>query len=84
MSHSEHRVPLSVWTDFLARHAGGGVLNGRVMQVVAFGAFVEVAEGVVGLLHQSEWSARPEPGSSISVTIAEVDLENRRMSLLPA
>jgi ribosomal protein S1 len=84
MSHPDQGVPLAAWRDFVARHSGGGVLDGRVARVVAFGAFIEVAEGIQGLLPQSAWSARPELGSSIPVRIDSIDVENRRVSLVPA
>jgi ribosomal protein S1 len=84
MARPQGRVPLPAWTDFIARHSGGGVLDGRVTQVLPFGAFVEVAEGIQGLLPRSAWSSQPEPGSSIAVRIASIDVENRRMSLVQA
>jgi polyribonucleotide nucleotidyltransferase len=60
------------------------VLDGRVTQVLPFGAFVEVAEGIQGLLPKSAWSAQPVTGSRIAVRIASIDVENRRMSLVQA
>ena len=48
------------------------------------GAFLEVAPGIHGLLHRSSWSEEPEIGSTISVRIAQLDIENKRMSLVPA
>jgi ribosomal protein S1 len=84
MARPEQSVPLPMWTDFIARHSGGGVLDGHVTQVLPFGAFVEVAEGIQGLLPKSAWSAQPVPGSSIAVRIASIDVENRRMSLVQA
>jgi small subunit ribosomal protein S1 len=77
-------VPLPAWTDFVARHAGGGVLNGRVTKVLPFGAFVEVAEGIQGLLPKSAWTTQPAAGASIPVRIAGIDVERRRVSLTPA
>jgi small subunit ribosomal protein S1 len=52
--------------------------------LLPFGAFVEIAEGIQGLLPKSAWSAEPVPGSSIAVRIASIDLENRRLSLVQA
>ena len=60
------------------------VLDGRVTQVLPFGAFVEVAEGIQGLLPKSAWSAQLVTGSRIAVRIASIDVENRRMSLVQA
>jgi ribosomal protein S1 len=69
---------------FLARQAVGGVLAGTVTHVVPFGAFVEVADGVHGLVHESEWSERPEPGVRMRVEILAIDADTARMSLRPA
>ena len=46
-----------------------------------FGAFVECADGIHGLLHKSEWETEPQPGTTIAVRIAAVDLAGRRFSL---
>jgi small subunit ribosomal protein S1 len=52
-----------------------------VVSVVPFGAFVECAEGIHGLLHKSEWATEPQPGTTIAVRIVSADLANRRFSL---
>ncbi|GLY77503.1 S1 RNA-binding domain-containing protein [Actinoallomurus iriomotensis] len=84
MSQPHTPAPLSAWQDFLARHAEGGALDGRVASVVPFGAFVEVADGIHGLLPSVEWTTRPEVGADIRVRVNVVDIDRRRMSLLPA
>src|SRR5204862_5590765 len=43
-----------VWDSFFAQHRVGDVLHGKVLRVATFGAFVEIAEGVEGLCHNSE------------------------------
>ena len=82
MSHES--VTLPVWQRFLADHADGGVVTGTVVDVRPFGAFVELADGVHGLLHATAWTTEPAIGSSVSVRIANVDLAGRRVSLNPA
>ena len=84
MTRHTHDVSPQAWREFLAAHSDGGVLQGQVVSVVPFGAFVECAEGIHGLLHKSEWTTEPRPGTTISVRIAEVDLANRRFSLTAA
>lgn len=84
MSSPQPEVPLSAWKEFVARHITGGVLDGLVIRVVPFGAFVELADGIYGLLHESEWAAAPEVGSRMAVRIRAIDVERRRMSLAPA
>lgn len=81
----QHEMPAeSAWQDFVSRHSTGGVLTGQVVSVVPFGAFVEVAEGIHGLLHSVEVSPSPEVGTTVSVRIAAIDVERRRFSLVPA
>jgi small subunit ribosomal protein S1 len=70
-------------------HEGDKVL-GKVTRCANFGAFVEVAPGIEGLVHISEMSytkrvLKPEDvvhaGETVSVLVKEVDRQNRRMSL---
>jgi small subunit ribosomal protein S1 len=70
-------------------HEGDKIL-GTVTRCANFGAFVEVAPGIEGLVHISEMSytkriLKPEDvvsaGETVSVLIKEVDMEKRRMSL---
>ena len=70
-------------------HEGQKIL-GTVTRCTNFGAFVEVAAGIEGLVHISEMSykkrvLKPEDevavGETVSVLIKEVDLEKRRLSL---
>ncbi len=68
---------------FLAGRGPGDAVTGRVDSIVAFGAFVELAPGVHGLLHESEYRARPEVGQQLDVRIADVDRQRRRISLTP-
>ena len=82
MSHT--KVSPEAWRNFLAEHADGGVLNGVVASVVPFGAFVEVGPGIHGLLPHPNCPEELETGSLIPVRIANVDLANRRMSLVLA
>lgn len=85
MSHPDQQVPLPAWRQFVAAHAEGGVLDGHVVKVLPFGALVEVADGIHGLLPRPVWpAAEPQPGSRIPVRIDALDVERRRMSLTPA
>ena len=84
MNRPKHSVDPAVWDEFVARHASGGVIDATVVSVVPFGAFLDVGDGIHGLLHESSWGTRPEPGSRVAVRILALDVENRRMSLIPA
>lgn len=69
---------MNPWDSFVAAHRVGDVLTGRVTKVLPFGAFVEVADGVEGLLVVDD---RPAAGATVSVSIATIDLDRRRTSL---
>ena len=77
------------WQKIVAQHKVGDVVEGRVTKIVAFGAFVEIYEGIEGLVHISELAnrhvERPDEvvcvGQQVQVKIIEVDSERRRLSL---
>ena len=43
-----------MWESFFQTHKIGDVVHGKVMRTATFGAFIEIAEGVEGLCHNSE------------------------------
>ncbi len=67
----------------------GGTVSGRVTKLMAFGAFVEIAPGVEGLIHISELSHDRinrvsqvvKPDEVVTVKILSVDADSRRISL---
>lgn len=67
----------------------GQRLSGRVTKLLPFGVFVQVADGLVGLVHVSELSAVPvtapeevvKIGDQLTVLVTGVDRERRRLSL---
>ena len=68
----------------------GDKLRGVVTHLADFGAFVEVAPGIEGLVHISEMSykkrvMKPEdvvnPGEAVSVMVKQIDADKRRLSL---
>ena len=77
------------WQEFANGHAVGELVYGKVTKIVPFGAFVQVGEGIEGLVHISEMAVHhveaPEqvvqPGEELWVKIIDVDLERRRISL---
>ncbi|WP_067890459.1 S1 RNA-binding domain-containing protein [Nocardia vaccinii] len=82
MSHEP--VSPSAWAAFRAAHTPGSALAATVVSVVPFGAFLEVAPGIHGLLHTREWLGEPQVGSMLDVRILQLDDENRRLSLARA
>lgn len=84
MTSVNERIELPVWQAFVDRHQVGDRVEGVVSSLVPFGAFVNVGDGVDGLLHESVWHSKPQMGSAIEVELAAIDAENRRLSLRPA
>ena len=74
---------------FVSTHQVGDVLEGEVVRLMDFGAFVEVAQGVEGLVHLSElsWDHKAKledivsEGKRVSVRLLAIDHENRRLAL---
>jgi small subunit ribosomal protein S1 len=77
------------WQRIVDTYGPGDELQGTVTKVVTFGAFVEVLDGVEGLVHISELAGHHvesprevvHPGDDIRVKILEIDSERRRLSL---
>jgi small subunit ribosomal protein S1 len=84
MSRPTHSINEAGWTEFVAAHGVGDVVEGQVLSVVPFGAFIRIGDGVDGLAPQSLWPSLPELGSRIPVRIAAIDADNRRVSVGPA
>ena len=84
MAETNDRNEPAKWAQFLAEHAAGDSVKGKVTSLVEFGAFVEVAPGVEGLLHESTYSTPLALGDQLTLRIDRIDAEARRMSLTPA
>jgi small subunit ribosomal protein S1 len=77
------------WQEFASTHEVGQLVYGRVTKLVPFGGFVQVGDGIEGLVHISEMSTHhvdaPEqvvtPGEELWVKIIDLDLARRRISL---
>jgi small subunit ribosomal protein S1 len=77
------------WQRVVDTYNVGDDLEGTVTKVVTFGAFVEILDGVEGLVHISELAAHHvenpreivQPGDDVRVKILEIDSERRRLSL---
>jgi ribosomal protein S1 len=84
MSRPIHSVDEAGWAEFIARYGVGDVIDGQVVHVAPFGAFIRVGNGVDGLAPQASWPNLPEPGSRIAVRIVAIDADNRRVAFVPA
>jgi len=78
------------WVDLTRRYPEGSRLFGKVTNIADYGCFVEIEEGVEGLVHVSEmdWTNRnvnPNKvvalGDEVEVMILDIDQERRRISL---
>ncbi|MFC1682895.1 30S ribosomal protein S1, partial [Candidatus Zixiibacteriota bacterium] len=78
------------WLTLEERHPIGSRVTGRVRNLTNFGAFVEIEEGIDGLVHISDlsWTRRIhhpsevlKKGDKVEVAILNVDKDNRRVSL---
>jgi len=78
------------WRTLGERYQVGDRVHGRVRNLTDFGAFIEVEDGVDGLVHVSDisWSRRIKhpgellkKGQAVDAVITAIDPENRRMSL---
>ncbi len=77
------------WEELSRTHPAGSIVTGKVVNHADFGTFVELMEGVEGLIHISEMEVddgqTPEeafpPGSEVTVKILNIDPEERKVSL---
>jgi small subunit ribosomal protein S1 len=64
------QLQTDVWDEFFAHHKVGDVVEGKVVRLTNFGAFVELAEGIEGLVHVSELDD-PATGERIELKVDE-------------
>src|SRR4051812_15419657 len=77
------------WTDVVERYPLGTKVRGRVVSLTDYGAFVELEDGVEGLIHVSEmsWTKKVRPskllnmGDEVEAVVTDVNIPNRRISL---
>jgi small subunit ribosomal protein S1 len=96
VDYERERISLSLkatqqdpWAEFASAHRVSELVYGRVTKLVPFGAFVQVGEGIEGLVHISEMAGHhvehPEQvvsgGEELWVKIIDLDLQRRRISL---
>jgi len=78
------------WRVIAEKYHEGQVITGRVRNLTDFGAFVEIEDGIDGLIHISDmsWTKRVEhpsevlqKGQEVEVAVLNVDIERQRLSL---
>ncbi len=97
LDKDENRINLSLkhftedpWSHFEEKYKIGDVVNGKVTKLADFGAFIEIEEGIEGLVHISEFSwvkriRHPKEvlktGDEVEVKILDYDLQEGKLSL---
>jgi small subunit ribosomal protein S1 len=97
VKQKDRRVSLGIkqleadpWTTVSERYSIGSVVEGRIRKLTDFGAFLEIEEGVDGLVHVSDlsWtkhikhpSEMVKKGQILQAVILSIDAPNRRLSL---
>ncbi len=77
------------WTNAIKKYEVGNVITGKVVRLVPFGAFVEIEQGIDGLVHISQISSvrlgKPgdvlKIGQQVEAKITELDIEAKKISL---
>jgi small subunit ribosomal protein S1 len=84
------QVASNPWEELAGKYPIGARISGRVRNLTEFGAFVEVEEGIDGLIHISDmsWSKRLKhpsevlkKGDKVEAMVLNIDAENQRLSL---
>ena len=76
-----------VWESFFGQHRVGDVLKGKILRLASFGAFVELADGVEGLCHNSEaldlnsQQIVMEPGQEHDFKIIKMNADEKKVGL---
>ncbi|NQV51700.1 MAG: 30S ribosomal protein S1 [Flavobacteriales bacterium] len=90
LSLSTRQLTPDPWADIEKRYPVESKHTGRVTNLSSFGVFVELEEGIDGLVHISDlsWSKKinhpsefTKAGEDMEVVVLEIDKENRRLSL---
>ena len=81
MAYVNDRIDPAAWADFVRDHQVGEEITGRVAGLTGFGAFIEVAPGIWGVLHESDWGAPMPLGFEVRIRLAAIDVRGRRLLL---
>jgi small subunit ribosomal protein S1 len=64
------QLATDIWEDFFSRHKVGDTIEGKVVRMTNFGAFVELDEGIEGLIHVSEFDDT-QGGEKLSLDVGQ-------------
>ncbi len=76
------------WMEKIKKYTNNDIVKGKVTRIVKFGLFVQIEDGMEGLVHISELSTQPvkkpsdiaKIGDSLKVRIIDIDFDKRRMA----
>jgi small subunit ribosomal protein S1 len=63
------QLQTDIWDEFFSQHKVGEIVEGKVVRVTNFGAFVELADGIEGLIHVSEFD--DQHGERLELQVGE-------------
>ena len=82
------QLATDIWDDFFAQSKVGAIVEGKVVRVTNFGAFVELTEGIEGLIHVSEFDDQAggqkeelKVDEVIKIRIIKLSREERKVGL---
>jgi small subunit ribosomal protein S1 len=82
------QLATDIWDDFFTRHHVGDTIEGKVTRLTNFGAFVELDEGIEGLIHVSEFDDTHggekidlQVGNSYQMKIIKLSPQERKIGL---
>jgi len=64
------QLATDIWEDFFSRHKVGDTIEGKIVRLTNFGAFVELDEGIEGLIHVSEFDDS-QGGEKINLEVGQ-------------
>ncbi len=65
------QLATDIWDEFFSRHQVGDTVEGKVVRLTNFGAFVELAEGIEGLIHISEFDEQQAGVEKIDLQVEQ-------------
>ncbi len=83
------QIEANPWEQLSQKYGQGSTVNGKVTNITDFGVFVEIEEGIEGLVHISELSNKRvksanelfSVGDTVSATVRSIDTKNRKIRL---
>jgi small subunit ribosomal protein S1 len=79
------QLQTDIWDEFFQQHHVGDVVEGKVVRLTNFGAFVELAEGIEGLIHVSEFDESQHAGKDEKLDLKVGDsYQMKIIKLIPA